>query len=370
MHADKLAILELADNMAKVTSQKGQEYQEGFNINLAVDQRMEREAHRVSAIVRQAEMWTALTELTIQEWHDQREAVTKAQKAGDEMHWVYDHLPVAMWRGNMSEENHTKYDEVFEKVEPYIRSICGFVWQIYLYTMRSMELCTALIYRNIAPTLEATYFLTRWLLPFGILDWKTLRQTMSVCHPPLLNDEFQGALGNAVNIQTIPIPPVLTFNWFFPIGHELEGGGYEEQYYTPEEYRTPLLYPDAFWELVGEEESSPILHMSEEDQLNWREYPLFEETWAPLAEFRHIIYDTEEESMEGPLGLETTPSSVASQVSQVESVLEGQTPNHFPYCAFQYERKRELQNPLIGDAGYGHWTKSMHPTKVQPKFAA
>ncbi len=73
---------------------------------------------------------------------------------------------------------------------------------------------------------------------------------------------------------------MLTFNQSFPIGHELEGGGYEEQYYTPEEYRDPLLYPDAFWEVVGEEEFSPIRHMSEEDWLSWRENPMFEETWA------------------------------------------------------------------------------------------
>ncbi len=64
---------------------------------------------------------------------------------------------------------------------------------------------------------------------------------MSVCHPPLLNDEFRGAPGNAVNEQTIPIPPGLTFNQFFPIGHELEGGGYEEQYETPKEYGDPVL---------------------------------------------------------------------------------------------------------------------------------
>ncbi len=228
----------------------------------------------------------------------------------------------------------------------------------------------ALIYCYITPMLEATYFQTMWLLPFDILDWKTLRQMMSVHHLPLLNDEFRWALGNAVNEQTILIPPVLTFNQFFPIGHELEGGGYEEQYYTPKEYGDPLLYPDAFWEVVGEEEFSPICHMSKEEWLNWRENPMFEETWALLADFRHIVYDTEEESMDVPLGRGTALSSVASQVSRAESVMEGQTPDHFPYCAIQYEREQELQNPLVGDAGYRHWTKSMHPTKVPPKFTA
>ncbi len=74
--------------------------------------------------------------------------------------------------------------------------------------------------------------------------------------------------------------------------------------------------------------------------------------------------------MDVPPGQGTALSSVASQVSQAESAMEGQTPNHFPYCAFQYEWKQELQNPLVRDAGYRHWTKSMHPTKVSPEFAA
>ncbi len=83
-----------------------------------------------------------------------------------------------------------------------------------------------------------------------------------------------------------------------------------------------------------------ICHMSKEDWLNWRDNLLFEETWALLANFRHIVYDTEDELVPlGPPGLEGTPSSVASQASQAESMLEGQTPDHFPYCAFQYERK-------------------------------
>ncbi len=151
-----------------------------------------------------------------------------------------------MWRGEMNEEKRAECDTIFEKAEPYVRQVCSFVQQIYPYTMRSLELCAALIYWNIMPTLEAAYFLTRWLLPFDILDWKTLRQTVGVCHPPLLNDEFRGALGYAVNEQTMPVPPVLNFHQSFPIRYELEGGGYQEWYYAPDEHRDPLNYPEAF----------------------------------------------------------------------------------------------------------------------------
>ncbi len=76
---------------------------------------------------------------------------------------------------------------------------------IYPHTMRSLELCATLIYWRIVPMLEVTYFLTRWLLPFDVLDWRMLRPAVSVCKPPLLKDEFQGANGHLVNEQTVPI---------------------------------------------------------------------------------------------------------------------------------------------------------------------
>ncbi len=66
---------------------------------------------------------------------------------------------------------------------------------------------------------------------------------------------------------------------------ELGEGAYRERYYMPDEHRDPLNYPEAFCEPMGDEESSLIHHMSTEDQLNWREDPLFEETWALLADF-------------------------------------------------------------------------------------
>ncbi len=143
---------------------------------------------------------------------------------------------------------------------------------------------------------------------------------------------------------------MLNFNRSFLIRYKLEGGGYQEWYYAPDEHGDPLTYPNAYPNpnaLTGDEEPLLIHHMSEEDRLNWREKPLFEETLAPLADFRHIVYNTEEESI-GPPGLVTAPSSVASQASRAsESMLEGQTPDRFPYCTFQYERKRELQNLLV-----------------------
>ncbi len=78
VYARKVDLIVILKQIIDTSDQKWETYQEGFNINLAVDQRVEREARRVSAIMRQAEMQTALSELTIQERHDWREAVTKA----------------------------------------------------------------------------------------------------------------------------------------------------------------------------------------------------------------------------------------------------------------------------------------------------
>ncbi len=151
-----------------------------------------------------------------------------------------------MWNGNMSEENRARYEEVFERAEPYVHQVCTFIWQIYPFLMRSLKLCAALIYWNIVPMLKATYFLTRWLLPFDVLNWRTLRAVVSVCGAPLLKDEFRGANGQLVNEDTVPIPPVLNFHWSFAIRIELEGGAYQEQYYQARRTQRPYELPHAF----------------------------------------------------------------------------------------------------------------------------
>ncbi len=51
-----------------------------------------------------------------------------------------------MWSGDMSKENCTKYEEVFETAETYDCLVYAFIQQIDPFTMRLLELCTALIY--------------------------------------------------------------------------------------------------------------------------------------------------------------------------------------------------------------------------------
>ncbi len=129
----------------------------------------------------------------------------------------------------------------------------------------------------------------------------------------------------------------MNFHRSFPIREELTEGAYQERFYNPAEHGDSHNYPDAFCELMGDEESSLICHRSEEDQDNWRENPLFKETWVPLVSLHHVMYYTDEDSMNmPPPGLEDAPSSVTSQRSQVGQLSEGQIPNHFPHWRVLY----------------------------------
>ncbi len=50
---------------------------------------------------------------------------------------------------------------------------------MYPLTVRDIQLCAALIYWNVVMTLEAAYFLTRWLLPWGRMEWNNIKQILS-----------------------------------------------------------------------------------------------------------------------------------------------------------------------------------------------
>ncbi len=55
-YADGVDLILIMKQITETLNQKWQEYQKGFNINLEVDQRIEKEARHVSVIARQVEM--------------------------------------------------------------------------------------------------------------------------------------------------------------------------------------------------------------------------------------------------------------------------------------------------------------------------
>ncbi len=88
---------------------------------------------------------------------------------------------------------------------------------VYPPTVQLIQLCAALIFWNVVTTLEAAYFLTRWLLPFNRLDWNNIKQTLAATRLPqpfdqhcLVEDPEMVIMGN------MEIPPVI-FDQDFPI---------------------------------------------------------------------------------------------------------------------------------------------------------
>ncbi len=66
-YASRVDLTVIMKQITETLDQKWQEYHKGFNINLEVDQRIEKEAHHVSAIVRLAQMQSTLPDLTLEQ---------------------------------------------------------------------------------------------------------------------------------------------------------------------------------------------------------------------------------------------------------------------------------------------------------------
>ncbi len=83
--------------------------------------------------------------------------------------------------------------------------------------MRDIQLCAALIYWNMVTMLEAAYFLTRWLLPWGWMEWNNIKQILATTQmlQPYVVHQTTGGSG-AINCDWLQIPN-LVFDQDFPI---------------------------------------------------------------------------------------------------------------------------------------------------------
>ncbi len=98
----------------------------------------------------------------------------------------WDHLPTDEWTPPFdSEIKEQEYIADFNQVyETYLGQIHAFIHSVYPPNMRDNQICAALIYWNMVVTLEAAFFLTRWLLPWGRLEWNNIKQTMAAIWLP------------------------------------------------------------------------------------------------------------------------------------------------------------------------------------------
>ncbi len=83
--------------------------------------------------------------------------------------------------------------------------------------MRDVQLCVALTYWNVVTMLEAAYFLTRWLLPWGRMEWDNIKQilaTTQLLQPYVAHRTMDGS--GAINCNWLQIPN-LDFDQDLPI---------------------------------------------------------------------------------------------------------------------------------------------------------
>ncbi len=151
-----------------------------------------------------------------QDWIDRR-AVMNAHNAKGKWLSYYDHLPTNEWMPPFKSEAKAYIRDFDVLAEMFLGPFCKWLRSVYPPTVQDIQLCAALIFWNVVTTLEATYFLTRWLLPFGRLEWNNIKQTLAATRLPqpyaehLLGDGSERIICAHMQILT------LTFDQDFPI---------------------------------------------------------------------------------------------------------------------------------------------------------
>ncbi len=132
--------------------------------------------------------------------------------------------------------------------------------------MRDIQLCAALIYWNVVMTLEAAYFLTRWLLPWGRMDWNNIKQILATTQLPQPYAAHHGMDGSeAISCDPLQIP-TLGFDQDFPITTDQGEGQEVEISYNPQVHGDLLIYLQAFVE-VPETKLQQLIHQMDPNQL-------------------------------------------------------------------------------------------------------
>ncbi len=206
---------------------------------------------------REAAKWAA--KLMLQEWLPElldeqdwidRRAVVNAHNAKGKWLYYYDHLPTNEWMPPIESE---------VKVQAYIRDFdvegkkflgpfCKWIHSVYPPTVWDIQLCAALIFWNVVTTLEAAYFLTRWLLPFGRLEWNNIKQTLATTKLLQPYTEHLPADDSGRIICTHMQIPTLDFDQDLPIVTDRGEGSAADIHYNPQQHGDLILYAQTFME--------------------------------------------------------------------------------------------------------------------------
>ncbi len=191
--------------------QNREDLSNGFFIDKQLDRRLEKESRRVTAITKQVEMRTHLPDLNDEDKKSQISAVEQYRQDTGEWYGIYDHLPPSIWSGRMSVEEHHRYTSLFEQVEPYVVILRRWYRAIYPKDLGALEMCSALIFWNTFPTLQALYFFIRWAYPFDYVDWKSFQQALRAIKPPCMILDYWDMGEGFPDENTLPEAPEREF---------------------------------------------------------------------------------------------------------------------------------------------------------------
>ncbi len=150
-----------------------------------------------------------------------------------------------------------------------------FFCSVYQSTVRDVQLCAALIYWNVVTTLEVAYFLTRWLLPWGRLEWNNMKQMLASTRLPQPYAAHRGVDDEgAISCAQLQIP-TLDFDQDFPIMTQRGEGSEMGIHYNLQVHGDLLLYAQAFMEVPETKPQDPIHQMDPDQYWLWDQYYLF-----------------------------------------------------------------------------------------------
>ncbi len=200
-----------------------------------------------------------------EEWARQKAIVDDHNARGEHLSY-WDHLPTDEWTPPFdSEIKEQAYIMDLNRVyENYLGPIHAFNRTVYPPEVRDVQTCAILIYWNMVMTLEAAFFLTRWLLPWGQMEWNNIKQTLAATW---LLEPYAAHRGEdgTISCDSLQIP-TLDLDQDFPITTSQGEGHDMEISYNPQVHGDPLIYPEAFMEVPGTKVQQ-LIHQMEPDQL-------------------------------------------------------------------------------------------------------
>ncbi len=152
-----------------------------FSLDEQIDKKTFKRGHMAAKVAAKFSFHERLPELNDDmEWAKRKKIVDDHNAHGGHLSY-WDHLLTHEWTPTFNAEfKEQEYVNDFNRIyEDYLGPIRAFIRNIYPTDMRSNQMCAVLIYWHLVETLEAAFFLTRWLLPWDRMEWNNIKQMLA-----------------------------------------------------------------------------------------------------------------------------------------------------------------------------------------------